>query len=109
LGSINLDTYKKRGKGMKQIIDGKLYDTDTATLLASNRYWDGHNFERQGRNTYLYKTSKGNFFLHNTTMWEGEHDTIEVIDESAAKEMYENLYEKEVEYQEAFGVEPEEG
>ena len=38
------------------IIDRKRYDVSKATLLADNNYWDGHNHERQGRNTFLYRT-----------------------------------------------------
>ena len=51
---------------MEQIIDGKRYDTETATLVTSDYYWDGSNHDRHGRNTFLYKTSKGNFSLHHT-------------------------------------------
>ena len=44
---------------MEQIINGLRYDTETAALVASDRWWDGHNFERNGRNTYLYRTKAG--------------------------------------------------
>ena len=50
---------------MKQIIEGKLYNTETATLIASNRYWDGSNFDRGGTNTYLYKSKKGNLSIYS--------------------------------------------
>ena len=33
---------------MKQIINRKVYDTEKATVIASDRYWDGSNFERSG-------------------------------------------------------------
>jgi hypothetical protein len=59
---------------MKEICGGKLYDTKTATLIASKRYWDGRNFERRGRNTYLYRTKRGNYFSYHTTCWQGEID-----------------------------------
>lgn len=91
---------------MKQVFDGKLYNTETAIVIASDRYWDGHNFERSGRNTYLYKTKKGNYFVYCSTMWQGERDTIEVITLEEAQGYYETLPEHEVEYAEAFGVEP---
>jgi hypothetical protein len=93
---------------MKQIIDGKLYDTDKADLVASDRFWDGSNWERNGRNTYLYKTAKGNFFAYHTTQWQGERNTIEALTVEQAKELYERLPEAEMEYAEAFGEEPEE-
>ncbi len=35
------------------IIDRKRYDVETATLLAGDDYWDGHNMERHGRKTQV--------------------------------------------------------
>lgn len=87
---------------MKVTINRKTYDTSTAVLLASNRYWDGSNFERNGRNTYLYRTAKGNYFRYITTMWQGEFDTITPMDAETAEELYNELHEKEVTYKEAF-------
>jgi len=93
---------------MKQIINGKVYNTETATVIASDYYWDGSNWDRRGRNTFLYKTPKGAFFAHYTTRWQGERDTIEALTPGEAKSMYEGLPEHEADYAEAFGVEPEE-
>jgi hypothetical protein len=93
---------------MKAIIDGKRYDTDKAELVASDRYWDGSNWERSGRNTMLYKTAKGAFFLHRTTQWQGERESIEALTGEEAREYYERLPELELDYAEAFGEEPEE-
>lgn len=93
---------------MKQIIEGKLYNTETAEEVASDRYWDGHNYDRRGRNQYLYRTKKGNFFILHTTRWSGECDRIQAISESEAMELYETLRVKEMEYVDAFGIEPEE-
>jgi len=36
---------------MRQVVNGKVYDTEKARLVASDRYWDGSNWERHGRNT----------------------------------------------------------
>jgi len=93
---------------VRQIVDGKVYDTEKAELVAHDRYWDGHNWDRRGRNTYLYKTKKENFFLHHTTRWQGERDYIEPVDKEEAKFWYEKLPEHEMEYEEAFGEVPEE-
>lgn len=93
---------------MRQVVNGKLYDTEKAQLVAHDRYWDGHNWDRHGRNTYLYKTAKGNFFLHHTTLWQGERDYIEPVSKEEAKYWYEQLPEHELEYEEAFGEAPEE-
>lgn len=93
---------------MEEIINGKLYNTDTAQEVASDRYWDGNNFERSGRNTYLYKTSKGNYFSYHFTQWQGERESLEALTLEEAMQLYEQLPERELTYEEAFGVVPEE-
>ena len=93
---------------MEQIINGLKYDTKAAVLLASDRWWDGHNWDRDGRNTYLYRTKACRFFLHRTSNWQGERDHIEPVGLEEAKQYYEELTEHEMSYEEAFGVEPEE-
>ena len=91
---------------MTQVIDGKLYKVATATLLAGNDYWDGHNFERSGTNCFLYKTKKGAYFTVNLTQWQGGHDHIEAITKEEAKELYEGMRNDRVPYKEAFGEAP---
>jgi hypothetical protein len=93
---------------MKQVIDRKMYDTEKATLVASDRFWDGSNFERHGRNTYLYKTPKGNFFAYHTTQWQGERNSIEALTIDQAKDLYEQLPEHDLDFEDAFGEKPEE-
>ena len=92
---------------MEQIVNGLKYDTDAAARVASNEYWDGHNWDRDGRNTYLYKTPNGRFFLLHTSRWEGERDHIEPVSPDEARQYYEDLPEHEMTYAEAFGEEPE--
>jgi len=92
---------------MQQIINGLKYDTETADRVASDRYWDGNNFERSGRNTYLFKTPNGRFFLHHTTLWANERDHIEPVSADEARQYYEDLPEHDMPYAEAFGEEPE--
>ena len=92
---------------MQEIIGGKRYDTETALCIADNNYWDGHNWERGGRNRYLYKTAKGNFFLHDVSQWQGELDRITAITAAEAEVYYEQLPEKNVEFKTAFDREPE--
>lgn len=100
----------KPDKTMKRIVDGKRYDVSKATLIAHDAYWDGHNFERHGRNCFLYRTPRGKFFTLNMTQWQGERDTLTPVSESDAVDLYENsLPEHEVEYESAFpGVTVEE-
>jgi hypothetical protein len=94
---------------MSKVIGGKKYNTETATLIASDVYWDGSNHERNGRNTWLYRTPKGAFFQVIGTQWQGERDTLEPLSEAEAKELYERLDdENAVPWEEAFGREPEE-
>ena len=95
-------------RDMEQIVDGLRYDTVTATKVAHDRYFDGSNWERHGRNTYLYRTKAGRFFLHHTTLWQGERDHIEPVSPDEARQYYEDLPEHEMSYAEAFGEEPEE-
>lgn len=88
---------------MEVIINRKRYSTKTATLLAHDVYWDGHNMERSGRNTWLYRTPKGNYFVLGRTMWQGEEDSITPVTLDEAITLYEGpLKEHEVTYEEAF-------
>ncbi len=93
---------------MERIIDRMRYDTEKSETVASDYYWDGSNYERGGRNTYLMKTSNGRFFLYRTTLWQGETDTIEPLDADKAKDAYESLPEQTMDFKEAFGEEPPE-
>lgn len=88
---------------MRRIVAGKRFDTATATVVTSDRYWDGRNWERSGRNQYLYRTRNGRYFVVSTSLWQGERDTLEPIDEAAARDLYEQvLLEHELEYEAAF-------
>jgi hypothetical protein len=93
-----------------KIIDRKRYDVSTATLLASDGYWDGHNHERHGRNTFLYRTPRGRYFTVTLTQWQGEQDRLAPIDLGEAIGLYEGmLSDHEVDYAAAFpGVEVDE-
>jgi len=93
----------KPPKDFEHIVNRTRYSVATATLISGNDYWDGHNFERQGRNTFLYKTPKGNFFFVNLTQWQGEQDTIEPATLAEALEAYEeHLTEHRLAYADAF-------
>ena len=96
-----------RPREMRRIVDRIRYSTETATLLAGDDYWDGHNFERRGTNTFLYRTPKGAYFTVSLTQRQGEQDTLTPIDLNEAIELYEGpCSEHRVEYIEAFpGVE----
>jgi hypothetical protein len=86
-----------------RIIGRKRYDVSTATLLAGNDYWDGHNFERAGRNTFLYRTPNGNYFKVCLSQWVNESNILLPLAQDEAIELYENcLTEHELSYAEAF-------
>ena len=92
---------------MKKVINGKLYNTETAECIADNEFNDGTNRLSHGRATSLYKTTKGNFFAYHETCWQGEHDTIEPLTMSQAKEYFEELGGDPDHYPTEFGT-PEE-
>jgi hypothetical protein len=85
-----------------EVIGGKRYSVKNSKLLSGNDYWDGHNYERRGRNTFLYRTPKGNYFSVTLTQWEGEQTTLEPMDPNSALTLYEQLSEKRVSVEEAF-------
>lgn len=87
---------------LTRLVDGKRYSVSKSTIIASDCYWDGNNMERGGRNTFLLKTQRGNYFLVNVTQWQGEQDTLSPVSEDDAAHMYEELPEHEVDFEEAF-------
>ena len=88
---------------MQRVVDGKRYDTRTATLIARAEYWDGHNMDRGGRNTYLYRTLRGRYFTVITACWQGEMDMLTPISEREAVELYTYaLLEHRVDFEAAF-------
>lgn len=92
----------KPPKNMTEVINRKRYSTATATLLAGNDYWDGSNFERSGRNTFLYRTPNGAYFQVDLTQWQGESDDLTPLSLDEAVELFERLKEKRVSFEEAF-------
>lgn len=92
------------------IVDRTRYDVRKAELVAGDDYWDGHNYERHGRNTWLYKTPRGRYFTVTRTQWAGEFDTLRPVTLDDAIALYEDaLTERRLSYAEAFpGVQVEE-
>ncbi len=97
---------------MKAVIGRIKYDTEKAVLIASNRYWDGSNWIRYGRNIYLWRSPNGRYFSTNITisgylpmpisLWEGERNTLIPLSLEEAIRLYEELPKKEMEFEEAF-------
>lgn len=90
-----------------RIVGRKKYSVETATLIAGDDYWDGHNFERSGRNKFLYSTPNGAYFTVTLSQWQGEGSSLDPVTLEEAIALYEgSLSEHEVSYAEAFpGVE----
>lgn len=87
---------------MTRIMGGRRYSTATATLLADDNYWDGHNFERHGRNTFLYRTPRGAYFSVTLTQWQGESETLQPLTQSEAVDLWERLQEHAEPFEDAF-------
>lgn len=65
---------------MKKIINGRKYDTNTATRLFET-------YSGVGCSGKLYRKNNGEFFVAHLTQWDGQSDWIEPISESEAKEL----------------------
>lgn len=92
----------KPPENLTEVIDGKRYSTHTATLLAGDDYWDGHNFERNGRNEFLYRTPNGSFFSVTVSQWQGASDVLKPLTQGEAIALFENMREKRVIFENAF-------
>lgn len=90
---------------MSQVIGGLRYNTETATLLSGNDWFDGHNFERGGTQTFLYRTKKGAYFTQYQSQWHGGCDQLEPVSQEEAIELFESHAahnENRVSFEEAF-------
>jgi hypothetical protein len=89
-------------QNMIWVTAGKRYRTDTATLIAHDAYWNGHQFEQGGRNTFLFRTPNGNFFAQHQTLLLGEINKITPLEANEALQLYQSLHKKEVPFRVAF-------
>ena len=89
-------------KTMIEIIAGKRYRTEAAELLATDSYFDGSSHERAGRNSFLFRTSNGNYFMQHQTTWERERDCLTPLTRDEAVRLFTELRVKKVDFEEAF-------
>jgi hypothetical protein len=89
-------------ENMTWVVGGKRYRTYTATLIAHDEYWNGYNCEQGGRNTFLFRTPKGDFFAQRQTLLRGEVNRISPLDITEALALYQSLPKKEVPFGVAF-------
>lgn len=87
---------------MKRVINKKVYDTETATRIATNDFSDGTNQFNCGRTADLYRTKKGNYFIVHETHWQGESDSLRPLSQDEAIEEYENMFEQREEFEDSF-------
>lgn len=61
---------------MRQVVNGKLYDTDKMTLLWASK----ENEVGVGYETRIYITPKSRTIVRrNLTRWQGEHDSMDIL------------------------------
>ena len=95
-------------KDLTEVFNGKRYRTTTAILLASDAHWDGRSNERVGRNTFLFRTPKGSYFMLLQSTWPREKDVLSPLARDEALRVYEELTVKATDIEEAFpGIEIE--
>ncbi len=89
-------------RNINWVAAGKRYRTDTATLIAHNSYWNGHSWEQDSRNIFLFRTPNGNFFAQYQTLLPGEFDRVTPLEINEAISLYQSLLKKEVPFVVAF-------
>lgn len=103
---------------MKKIINGKMYDTDTARSIGSDGYGYGNDFHAWSETLYQKRT--GEYFLHGEggpmsryartigqNEWSGGEQIIPMNYENARKWAEEHLNTDD--YEETFGIPSEDG
>jgi len=89
-------------KAMIEVVAGKRYRTEAGELLATDSYFDGDSYERAGRNTFLFRTPNGNYFMQHQTTWERERDCLTPLSRDEAVRLFTELPVKKVDFEEAF-------
>jgi len=89
-------------KKPKTVLAGKRYNLSTATLLASNKYWDGKSYSTSGIYTYLYRTRRGDYFKFTLSENPGESEKFTPLTKSEAIDLYWSLPTHEEDYEPAF-------
>ena len=89
-------------KDVTEVIGGKRYRTQGAEMLANDMHCDGRSNERIGRNTFLFRTPKGAYFMLLQSTWPLEHDVISPLARDEALRIFEELPAKSVDFEVAF-------
>lgn len=92
-------------KGFRRCVGHRWYDVETATLIAHGYYWDGKNYQRDGRKLFLYRTPGGAYFVVSVSVREGERDYLEPVSIEDAVTLYEGWFserDRVLNFREAF-------
>jgi hypothetical protein len=76
---------------MDVVVDGRLYNTQCAVLLADDAGPDGGMCERAGRNTFLFRDPSGIYYAEHRSAWGIDSDYVEPLSISLALQLYEQL------------------
>jgi hypothetical protein len=76
---------------MRVFVDGCVYATNKATLLASDAGRDGAMWERAGRNTFLFRAQPGVYFAEHRSAWSVDSDYVEPLSPAQARQLYAEL------------------
>jgi hypothetical protein len=85
-----------------KVTGGKRYRTADSVEIANDAYWDGKNWERRGRNRFLFRTWNGNYFAVTRTQWHGERNTLTPLSQDKAILEWNELPVHLVRFEEAF-------
>lgn len=102
INNVSRETKKVEEKNMRRVINRKVYDTETAVIIATNDFSDGTNQFNLGRTSSLYRTKKGSYFVVYLTCWQGESDSLEPLSENRAIEVYEGMIKEVETFEDAF-------
>ena len=62
---------------------------DRCIVLSGDDWWDGHNYERSNRNTFVLRSAAGRYFIQRRTRWDGEKDgSLEEVHSEDALALY---------------------
>lgn len=85
---------------MKKVINGKMYNTETAKEI----FDENVNFNWNAtRYSVLYKKKNGEFFMVNYTRWQNERNVLYPVTEAEAKKFIADEADGDL-YEEVFGT-----
>ncbi len=85
---------------MIRVYDKLIWDTTKAEIVASNAYFDGKNYEREGTNTFLMRTQNGRFFLQFNNANDGNKSYLKPLSDDEAMTLFHELEVKEKKFNE---------